>query len=91
MAGEQTTLKPQRWYLSATNRNANSGESLNAQQKSITIREIVSGNVTNIGEIFVNTEKISSSTDGLYDLQGRKLNKVPTQGIYIMNGKKYVK
>ena len=91
MAGEQTTLKPQRWYLSATNRNANSGESLNAQQKSITIREIVSGNITSIGEIFVNTEKISSSTDGLYDLQGRKLNKVPTQGIYIMNGKKYVK
>ncbi len=91
MAGEQTTLKPQRWYLSATNRNASSGESLNAQQKSIEIREIFGGNITSIGEIFVNTEKNSSSRDGLYDLQGRKLSSVPAQGIYIMNGKKYVK
>ena len=28
---------------------------------------------------------------GIYDLQGRKLSKEPTHGIYIKNGKKYVK
>ena len=27
---------------------------------------------------------------GIYDLQGRKLSKEPTHGIYIKNGKKYV-
>ena len=34
----------------------------------------------------------SENSDGrIYDLQGRRLNKVPAQGVYIKNGHKYVK
>lgn len=33
----------------------------------------------------------SSSDDSLYDLQGRRLNEVPSKGIYIQNGKKFIK
>ena len=38
-----------------------------------------------------NNEADNTSLNGIYDLQGRKLSKEPTHGIYIKNGKKYVK
>ena len=34
----------------------------------------------------------TAPVDGkIYDLQGRELNKAPQQGVYIKNGRKYVK
>lgn len=45
------------------------------------------------GDIQVITTDETGGTlkTGIYDLQGRKLSKEPTHGIYIKNGKKYVK
>ena len=53
------------------------------------ISEIGGGNATGISEeVIVNSEE---STDNWYTLNGRKLDKKPTQkGVYIMNGKKQV-
>jgi hypothetical protein len=46
----------------------------------------VSKEVTGISTIL--TDKADSH---IFDLQGRQLNSVPAHGIYIQNGKKYVK
>ena len=88
----ETTLGAQRWYLTVSDRN---GSSLPQDTKSRTIRidMIGDGATTGIKDVQVIT---SNETDniakaGIYDLQGRKLNKEPTHGIYIKNGKKYVK
>ena len=89
MASEQTTLKPQRWYLSVADRNSSIVELQKA--RSISIRVIGNSDATGIDEIYVNTEKASDSVQGIYDLQGRKLGKAPVRGMYIMNGKKYIK
>ena len=34
---------------------------------------------------------VSEANGDIYDLQGRRLNNVPQQGVYIRNGQKYVK
>ena len=51
------------------------------------------GSTTGIKDVQVITsnEANNIAKAGIYDLQGRKLSKEPTQGIYIKNGKKYVK
>ena len=49
------------------------------------------GDVTGIDDIHVVTEKATSVREGIFDLQGRRLNSEPTNGIYIKNGVKYVK
>ena len=36
-------------------------------------------------------ETPKATTHRLYDLQGRRLTDIPTTGIYIVNGKKFVK
>lgn len=91
-AGSDTKLNPQRWYLNASNRE---GSLLNpsVQLSRIAIHVIGGDETTGIDGIYVktDTEDVSSSRQGIYDLQGRKLSVEPTSGIYIKDGKKYVK
>ena len=91
-AGSDTELNPQRWYLNASNRE---GSLLNpsVQLSRIAIHVIGGDETTGIDGIYVktDTEDVSSSRQGIYDLQGRKLSVEPTSGIYIKDGKKYVK
>ena len=91
-AKEQTVLLPQRWYLSAEDRTGSSTSST-AMLRSISINVIgdSDGDVTGIEDVHVVTEKATSARDGIFDLQGRRLNSEPTNGIYIKNGVKYVK
>lgn len=90
--GSDTELNPQRWYLNASNRE---GSLLNpsVQLSRIAIHVIGGDETTGIDGIYVktDTEDVSSSRQGIYDLQGRKLSVEPTSGIYIKDGKKYVK
>ncbi|MCM1028740.1 MAG: M60 family metallopeptidase [Pseudoflavonifractor sp.] len=46
------------------------------------------GHTTGIDEIVAGQESTSSSMEGIYDLQGRRLRGVSTPGIYIINGRK---
>ena len=91
-AVSDTELNPQRWYLSASDRT---GSELNpsVQLSRIAIHVIGGDETTDIDGIYVktDTEDASSSRQGIYDLQGRKLSVEPTSGIYIKDGKKYVK
>lgn len=91
-AGSDTKLNPQRWYLNASDRT---GSELNpsVQLSRIAIHVIGGDETTDIDGIYVktDTEDVSSSRQGIYDLQGRKLSVEPTSGIYIKDGKKYVK
>ena len=91
-AGSDTDLNPQRWYLNASDRT---GSELNpsVQLSRIAIHVIGGDETTDIDGIYVktDTEDVSSSRQGIYDLQGRKLSEEPTSGIYIKDGKKYVK
>ena len=87
-----TVLPAQRWYLSATDRTSTPVEPA-AMLRSISIKVIGDGEATGIENIHVNTESgaDASGSTGIYDLQGRKINSEPTKGMYIKNGKKYIK
>ena len=89
---ESTVLLPQRWYLSATDRTSTPVETA-TMLRSISIKVIGDGEATGIENIHVNTESgaDASGSTGIYDLQGRKINSEPTKGMYIKNGKKYIK
>ena len=89
---ENTVLLPQRWYLSATDRTSTPVEPA-TMLRSISINVIGDGEATGIEDIHVNTESGADalSGTGIYDLQGRKINSEPTKGMYIKNGKKYIK
>lgn len=89
---EKTVLLPQRWYLSATDRTSTPVETA-SMLRSISIKVIGDGEATGIEDIHVNTElgADASGSTGIYDLQGRKINSEPTKGMYIKNGKKYIK
>lgn len=89
---ESTVLLPQRWYLSATDRTSTPVETA-SMLRSISINVIGDGEATGIEDIHVNTESGAAalSGTGIYDLQGRKINSEPTKGMYIKNGKKYIK
>ena len=90
--GSDTELNPQRWYLNASDRT---GSELNpsVQLSRIAIHVIGGDETTDIDGIYVktDTEDVSSSRQGIYDLQGRKLSVEPKSGIYIKDGKKYIK
>ena len=88
-ANGETSLKAQRWYLSAEDR-AVSNASV-ASLRSIAIQVVGESDVTGIEDIHVITEKATSAREGIFDLQGRKLNSEPSEGVYIKNGTKYVK
>jgi len=45
---------------------------------------------TGIGEVQGETFKAAGS-ETIYDITGRQLNTKPTKGLYIVNGKKYIK
>ena len=89
---KSTVLLPQRWYLSATDRTSTPVEPA-SMLRSISINVIGDGEATGIEDIHVNTESgaDASGSTGIYDLQGRKINSEPTKGMYIKNGKKYIK
>ena len=85
------TLGAQRWYLAITDRHASSASQA-AMARDIRIKMIGEGTATGINDLRVITSQGSHATQsGIYDLQGRKMNVAPTHGIYIKNGKKYVK
>ena len=89
---KDTKLLPQRWYLSATDRPSTPVEPA-TMLRSISINVIGDGEATGIEDIHVNTESgaDASGSTGIYDLQGRKINSELTKGMYIKNGKKYIK
>ena len=89
---ESTVLLPQRWYLSATDRTSTPVETA-SMLRSISIKVIGDGEATGIEDIHVNTESgaDASGSTGIYDLQGRKIISEPTKGMYIKNGKKFIK
>ena len=89
-ANWETSLKAQRWYLSAEDRAVSSNASV-ASLRSIAIQVVGESDVTGIENIHVVTEKATSAREGIFDLQGRKLNSEPSEGVYIKNGTKYVK
>lgn len=85
------TLGAQRWYLTITNRNASSAPQA-AMARDIRIKVIGEGTATGINDLRVLTSKgTNAPQSGIYDMQGRRLNAEPAHGIYIKNGKKYVK
>lgn len=85
------TLGAQRWYLSITDRNASSAPQA-AMARDIHIKMIGEGVATGINDLRVITSQGRGATQGgIYDLQGRKMSVTPAHGIYIKNGKKYVK
>ena len=62
-----------------------------ASLRSIAIQVVGESDVTGIEDIHVITEKATSAREGIFDLQGRRLNSEPSEGAYIKNGIKYVK
>ena len=55
----------------------------------VPINDINGGNMTGIDASLVNSEEVDS--EKWYDLNGRKLQKKPTQkGVYLLNGRKVV-
>lgn len=87
------TLSPMRWYLTISNRNkaTEAPSAQPARVKSVTIKVVGEGEATGIENIHVITEGNAYVNQGIYDLQGRRLSAEPAHGIYIKNGKKYVK
>lgn len=82
---------PQSWYMNVTIRKNPFGgadEPLSSDAKAMPIYVIGEGYATGIENINIEKEH---TQHGIYDLQGRKLNQEPESGIYIKDGKKYVK
>ena len=48
----------------------------------------IEGFTTGIGQVAVQTD---AQAEGMFDLQGRRLAEEPQQGVYVKNGKRYVK
>lgn len=86
-------IGPQNWYLTVTNRpNAYDVDTpLTSAAKAISISVIGDGEATGIEDIHVVSDEGENGKQGIFDLQGRKLDAEPTHGIYIKNGEKYVK
>ena len=82
---------PQSWYMNVTIRENPFGgadEPLSSDAKTMPIYVIGEGYATGIENINIEKEH---TQHGIYDLQGRKLSQEPESGIYIKDGKKYVK
>ena len=82
---------PQSWYMNVTIRENPFGgadEPLSSDAKTMPIYVIGEGYATGIENVNTAEEHI---LQGIYDLQGRKLSQEPESGIYIKDGKKYVK
>ena len=89
----EDVIGPQNWYLTVTNRpNLYDVDTpLTSAAKAFSIRVIGDGEATGIEDIHVISDEGENGKQGIFDLQGRKLDAEPTHGIYIKNGKKYVK
>lgn len=82
---------PQSWYMNVTIRESPFGgadEPLSSDAKTMPIYVMGEGYATGIENVNTAEEHI---LHGIYDLQGRKLSQEPESGIYIKDGKKYVK
>ena len=82
---------PQSWYMNVKIRQNPFGggnEPLSSDAKAMPIYVIGEGYATGIENVNAAEEHIQQ---GIYDLQGRKLSQGPESGIYIKDGKKYVK
>ena len=82
---------PQSWYMNVKIRQNPFGgadEPLSSDAKVMPIYVIGEGYATGIENVNAAEEHIQQ---GIFDLQGRKLNQEPESGIYIKDGKKYVK
>ena len=82
---------PQSWYMNVKIRQNPFGgadEPLSSDAKVMPIYVIGEGYATGIENVNAAEEH---TLQGIYDLQGRKLNQEPASGIYIKDGKKYVK
>ena len=82
---------PQSWYMNVKIRQNPFGgadEPLSSDAKVMPIYVIGEGYATGIENVNAAEEHIQQ---GIYDLQGRKLSQEPASGIYIKDGKKYVK
>lgn len=82
---------PQSWYMNVTIRKNPFGgadEPLSSDAKTMPIYVIGEGYATGIENVNAAEEH---TLHGIYDLQGRKLSQEPESGIYIKDGKKYVK
>ena len=82
---------PQSWYMNVTiceNPFGGADEPLSSDAKTMPIYVIGEGYATGIENVNTAEEHI---LHGIYDLQGRKLSQEPESGIYIKDGKKYVK
>ncbi|MGM9697929.1 MAG: hypothetical protein ACI3Y0_04730 [Prevotella sp.] len=91
-AAVNAILKPQRWYFTLSKDNAEASDltcfipfEFNGEGGGGGF----GGSATKIEDIQVVTAP--TSTDRLYDLQGRRLTTAPQKGVYIMNNKKVVK
>ena len=49
------------------------------------------GTVTFGGTTGITYVGATTSSDKIYDLQGRQINSISNKGVYIINGRKYVK
>lgn len=82
---------PQSWYMNVKIRQNPFGgvdEPLSSDAKAMPIYVIGEGYATGIENVNAAEEH---TLQGIYDLQGRKLSQEPENGIYIKDGKKYVK
>ena len=82
---------PQSWYMNVKIRQNPFGgadEPLSSDAKAMPIYVIGEGYATGIENVNAAEEH---TLQGIYDLQGRKLSQEPASGIYIKDGKKYVK
>ena len=85
------TLSPQRWYLSTEDGEAIIDAESSEVPRSIEVRVIGEGEVTAIEDINFITTPATDKAEGLYDLQGRRLDAEPARGVYVKNGQKMVK
>lgn len=85
------TLSAQRWYLHTEDGEAIIDAESSEAPRSIEVRVIGEGEVTAIEDINFITTPATDKAEGLYDLQGRRLNAEPTHGVYVKNGQKTIK
>lgn len=85
------TLSPQRWFLRTQDRAAIIDAESSEAPRSIEVRVIGEGEVTAIEDINFITTPATGKAEGLYDLQGRRLDAEPARGVYVKNGQKMVK
>ncbi|MDY2778750.1 MAG: hypothetical protein SOU82_02720 [Alloprevotella sp.] len=85
------TLSPQRWYLSTEDREAIIDAESSEAPRSIEVRVIGEGEVTAIEDVTFITTPATDKAEGLYDLQGRRLDAEPARGVYVKNGQKTIR